>query len=62
MLIFVFAAVMTPTPDAFTMLFMASPLIVLYFGSVGIAFLFDRKRKENLPDWLDVPDDQASAL
>lgn len=62
MVIFVFAAVMTPTPDAFTMLFMASPMIVLYFASVGVAFLLDRKKQANLPDWLDVPDDQASAL
>jgi sec-independent protein translocase protein TatC len=62
MVIFLFAAIMTPTPDAFTMLFMASPMIILYFASVGIAFFLDRKKKENLPDWLDVPDDQASAL
>jgi sec-independent protein translocase protein TatC len=62
MIIFVFAAIMTPTPDAYTMLFLASPMIVLYFASVGVAFLFDRKKKETLPDWLDVPDDQASAL
>jgi sec-independent protein translocase protein TatC len=44
------------------MLFMASPMIVLYFASVGVAFMFDRKKKENLPGWLDLPDDQASAL
>jgi sec-independent protein translocase protein TatC len=62
MVIFLFAAIMTPTPDAFTMLFMASPMILLYFASVGVAFLFDRRKRENLPDWLDVADDQASAL
>ena len=62
MIIFLFAAIMTPTPDAYTMLFLASPMIALYFASVGVAFLFDRKKKQTLPDWLDVPDDQASAL
>jgi sec-independent protein translocase protein TatC len=62
MIIFVFAAVMTPTPDAYTMLFLATPMILLYFASVGLAFLFDRRREEHQPDWLDVPDDQASAL
>jgi sec-independent protein translocase protein TatC len=62
MLIFVFAAVMTPTPDAYTMLFLASPMILLFFSSVGLAFLFDRRRAKDEPDWLAVPDDQASAL
>ena len=62
MIIFVFAAIMTPTPDAYTMIFLASPMIVLYFASVGIAFLLDRRKEETKPDWLDVADDQASAL
>src|SRR6478736_3522217 len=34
----------------------------LYFASVGVAFLLDRRKEEHKPDWLDVPDDQASAL
>ena len=46
MLIFVFAAIMTPTPDAYTMLFLASPMIVLFFASVGIAFIFDRRKED----------------
>jgi len=62
MIILVFAAIMTPTPDAYTMLFLASPMVLLYFASVGIAFLLDRRKEEHKPDWLDVPDDQASAL
>ncbi|MCU1537343.1 MAG: Sec-independent protein translocase, TatC subunit, partial [Humibacillus sp.] len=57
-----FAAVMTPTPDAYTMLFLATPMIVLYFASVGLAFMFDRRKEETKPTWLDVADDQASAL
>jgi sec-independent protein translocase protein TatC len=62
MVIFVFAAVMTPTPDAYTMLFLATPMIVLYFASVGLAFVFDRRKEDTKPAWLDVSDDQASAL
>ena len=62
MVIFVFAAIMTPTPDAYTMLFLATPMIVLYFASVGVAYLFDRRKKANEPDWLGVPDDEASPL
>jgi len=62
MIIFVFAAVMTPTPDAYTMLFLATPMIALYFASVGLAFLFDRRKDADRPDWLEVADDEASAL
>ncbi|MFC7593812.1 twin-arginine translocase subunit TatC [Terrabacter sp. GCM10028922] len=62
MVILVFAAIMTPTPDAYTMLFLATPMVLLYFASVGVAFLFDRRKEEHKPDWLDVPDDQASSL
>lgn len=62
MVIFVFAAIMTPTPDAYTMLFLALPMIVLYFASVGVAFLFDRRKRASEPDWLGVPDDEASSL
>ncbi|EWT00879.1 preprotein translocase subunit TatC [Intrasporangium oryzae NRRL B-24470] len=62
MIIFVFAAVMTPTPDAYTMLFLATPMIALYFASVGLAFLFDRRKQEHQPDWLDIPDDRPSSL
>jgi sec-independent protein translocase protein TatC len=62
MVILVFAAIMTPTPDAYTMLFLASPMVLLYFASVGLAFLFDRRKVEHQPDWLDVPDDRPSPL
>ncbi|MBD8077813.1 twin-arginine translocase subunit TatC [Cellulosimicrobium arenosum] len=40
---FVFAAVMTPTPDALTMIFVALPICALYFGALGIAYLHDRR-------------------
>lgn len=43
LLAFVFAAVMTPTPDALTMIFVALPICGLYFAAVGISALHDRR-------------------
>ncbi|WP_129339340.1 twin-arginine translocase subunit TatC [Cellulomonas endophytica] len=43
MLAFLFAAVMTPTPDAVTMIVLALPICGLYFAAVGIALLHDRR-------------------
>src|SRR5450631_3727978 len=61
-LIFVFAAMMTPTPDAWTMLALAFPMIALFYGAVGVAALLDRRRSRQAPEWLKVPDDEASPL
>ena len=46
LLIFVFAAVMTPTPDAITMIVMAIPMCALYFGAIGIGALRPRRGAE----------------
>ncbi len=43
--IFVFAAVMTPTPDAVTMIIMALPMCGLYFGAIGVGALRERSRR-----------------
>lgn len=40
---FTFSAIMTPTPDAVTMIFVAVPICVLYFAAVGLAVLHDRR-------------------
>jgi len=40
---FVFAAVMTPTPDAITMIAVAVPICLLYFGALVICTLHDRR-------------------
>ncbi|CAN7441788.1 twin-arginine translocase subunit TatC [Knoellia sp. LjRoot47] len=61
-LIVVFAAIATPTPDPYTMLLLATPLIVLYFVAYGIARLIDRRRSQDRPDWLDASDEEASPL
>jgi sec-independent protein translocase protein TatC len=39
----VFTALATPSADVLSMLLLAAPLIALYFGSVGIAMLHDRR-------------------
>jgi sec-independent protein translocase protein TatC len=42
-LVFLFSAVMTPTPDAITMIIVAVPMCVLYFAAVGVSALHDRR-------------------
>ncbi len=42
--IFVVAAWLTP-PDAVSQLMMAGPMVVLYLGAIGIAFLLGRRRR-----------------
>ncbi|NYI41396.1 twin-arginine translocase subunit TatC [Demequina lutea] len=44
LLIFVFTAAMTPTPDAITMTVMAIPMCALYFGAIGIGALRAKPR------------------
>ncbi|MGH9845647.1 MAG: twin-arginine translocase subunit TatC [Blastocatellia bacterium] len=45
MAIMIIAAVLTPTPDAFSMMMFAGPMIALYFLSVGIVWLFGKPRR-----------------
>lgn len=40
---FVFAAVMTPTPDALTMILVALPICALYFAALGVCLLRDHR-------------------
>jgi sec-independent protein translocase protein TatC len=60
----VFAAVATPTGDPLTMMTLAAPIVVLYFGAVGISHLNDARKRRRLaaePDFaLDA--DEASQL
>lgn len=41
-----FAAVATPSADVVSMLVLAAVLVVLYFGAVGVAMLFDRRKRK----------------
>ncbi|MFF4776275.1 twin-arginine translocase subunit TatC [Microtetraspora fusca] len=43
-LLFVFAAVATPSQDPFTMLALAIPMVLLFFAAEGVMYLRDRKR------------------
>jgi sec-independent protein translocase protein TatC len=62
-LMFVFGAVVTPTPDPFGMSALAGCLALLYFGAVGVAFLNDRRRARRQREELgDVADDEVSPL
>jgi sec-independent protein translocase protein TatC len=40
--IFIVAAVLTPGPDVASQLLMATPLLVLYVASIGVAYVFGR--------------------
>lgn len=64
LLIFIAAAVITPTPDPFTMFLMAGPLCLLYFIATGIGLVLDRRRVESgeVEDYSDLADDEASPL
>jgi sec-independent protein translocase protein TatC len=46
LIIFIAAAFLTPSPDAFTQIIMAIPLIVLYEISIFIAKFVEKKKKE----------------
>ncbi len=61
-LIFVFAAVATPTADPFTMFVFALPLTALYFGAWAVCRRLDKRKAANRPDWLEVDDTEASQL
>ena len=62
LLIFVFAAMMTPTPDAWTMLALALPMVGLFYMAVGVSLLLDWRRARNEPEWAKLADDEASPL
>jgi sec-independent protein translocase protein TatC len=42
--IFIIAAVLTPTPDMLTQTLFATPMVLLYLLSIGVAAVFGRKR------------------
>jgi sec-independent protein translocase protein TatC len=63
-LIFVFAAIATPSQDPFTMCALAVPMCALFEGAVLFAFVHDRRkaRREAADPLHDLPDDATSPL
>jgi len=59
--VFVFAAVVTPSPDPFMMLIMAIPTIVLFEVAEVLAYLHDRRAAADNP-YAELSDDEASPL
>jgi sec-independent protein translocase protein TatC len=60
-LMFLFAALVTPTPDPFNMTILAVCMAVLYFAAVGVAFLNDRRRSRR-GIYAGLADDEASTI
>ena len=46
LVIFLFAAIATPTSDALSMVVLAAPMTALYFGAIGVGALRRRRRRE----------------
>ncbi|KAF0969941.1 twin-arginine translocase subunit TatC [Gordonia sp. YY1] len=60
--VFVFAAVVTPGQDPFTMLALAVALTVLMEFAIQFARIVDRRRGKRAPSWAGLSDDEASPL
>jgi len=60
-LMFLFAALVTPTPDPFNMTILAACMAVLYFAAVGVAFLNDRRRARKRA-YANLNDDEISPI
>jgi sec-independent protein translocase protein TatC len=63
-LIFVFAAVATPSQDPISMCMLAVPMCLLFEAAVLVAWVHDRRkeRREAAESFHDLPDDVASPL
>ena len=48
LLIFIIAAIITPTPDVLTMCVFAAPMLGLYVLSIGVAYMVHPSRRERL--------------
>jgi len=46
LIIFIVAAIICPAPDPISMCIFASPMLVLFFLSIGVAYVFHPKRKQ----------------
>lgn len=60
LLLFIFAAFMTPGQDPVSMLVLATSLTVLMEVAIQFTRINDKRRENNRPDWMDLDDDVAS--
>lgn len=61
-IMFLLAALVTPTPEPFTMSAIGLALCSLYFLAIGVAFLNDRRRARKAGLYRDLADDEISPL
>lgn len=63
-LVFVFAAVVTPSQDPFTMLALGLPMVILYEVALIVGWLNDRRkaRRGDTSPYADLADDETSPL
>jgi sec-independent protein translocase protein TatC len=45
LIITIIAAIVTPTPDATTMLVFMAPMVLLYFVGIGVSYMVERRRR-----------------
>ncbi|WP_344335571.1 MULTISPECIES: twin-arginine translocase subunit TatC [Brevibacterium] len=60
LIVFVFAAIATPAPDAMSMFFLAIPMLLLFFAAWLVCLVGDRRRKRKLIAeglWVDEDED-----
>jgi sec-independent protein translocase protein TatC len=50
LVIFIIAAIITPTPEVLTMCVFAAPMLVLYLVSIGVAYLVHPTRRNRLKE------------
>jgi sec-independent protein translocase protein TatC len=61
-LTFLFAAIVTPTPDPFGMTALALAMVLLYFTAVGVALLNDKRKGRGKEIYAGLSDDETSTL
>ncbi|MFD5868690.1 twin-arginine translocase subunit TatC [Corynebacterium sp. NPDC060344] len=60
LLLFIFAAFMTPGQEPYSMVAMAVSLCILMEFAIQFARINDKRREKERPDWMDLDDDQSS--
>lgn len=62
LILFVFAAFMTPGQDPVSMVVLATSLTLLMEVAIQFTRINDKRREKSRPDWLDLDDESASTI